>query len=446
MIKSTQFILYICLVCSLQAGAQNTPRDSSLANATVQNCVRFALDHQPFIQQSILSERITDREISSRLADWYPQIGLGGTYQHYFKLPSTALGVDSSGKRQIIQTGIRNTSALAFSASQNIFNRDVLLASRTAGDVRQNARQTTVRNKIDITIAVSKAFYDVLATQEQINLLQDDIIRLTRSLQDAYNQYKGGLVDKIDYKRATIALNNSKAQKKTFEEQLIAKHSYLKYLMGFPQEDDLNLQYDSLQLERESQLDTLQPLKVKDRIEYRQLQTQQSLLRANLQYNKWSFLPTLSVNGYYNLTYLSENVKDLYKYSYPNSYAGLSLNIPIFQGFRRIQLIRAAELQLQSNDWSFVSLTDSITNEYTTALTNYKASSFSYQLLKDNVDIASEVYNTVQLQYKAGIKTYLDVIIAESDLRSAQVNYTNALYQLLADKLDVDRSLGNIQY
>ncbi len=231
---SRQLLLYIFLLSLTNLHAQDIKRDSSLKDATVQNCVQYALDHQPFIQQSYLDEKITDREISSRLADWYPQVGFSGNYQHYFKLPSTALGVDSTGKRQIIQTGVRNTSTVGLSVTQNIFNRDVLLASRTAGDVRQSVRQNTVRNKIDIAVAVSKAYYDVLATQQQIDLLEDDIVRLSRSLQDAYNQYKGGLVDKIDYKQATIALNNSKAQKRTFEEQLIAKNSYLKYLMGLP--------------------------------------------------------------------------------------------------------------------------------------------------------------------------------------------------------------------
>jgi len=50
------------------------------------------------------------------------------------------------------------------------------------------------------------------------------------------------------------------------------------------------------------------------------------------------------------------------------------------------------------------------------------------------------------LQYKEGVKTYLDVIFAESDLRTAQVNYANALYQVLSSKLDVQKQLGTIQY
>ena len=444
--KSRQALIYILLLSVTHSFAQTIRRDSSLSDATVQACVKYALDHQPVIQQSYLDEKITEREISSRLADWYPQVGFSGSYQHYFELPSAALGADSTGKRQVIQTGVRNTSTLGLSATQNIFNRDVLLATRTAGDIRQSVKQNTTRNKIEITVAVSKAFYDILATQQQIILLQDDTARLARSLLDAYNQYKGGIVDKIDYKRATIALNNSKSSIKTYEEQLTAKYSYLKYLMGFPQQSDFAVQYDSLQLEKDSQLDTLQQLKIKDRIEYRQLETQRSLLNANLKYNRWSFLPTVQAFGNYNLAYLNQNIKDVYSEAFPNSYAGLSVSVPIFQGFKRIHLIRAAELQLQRNEWDFVSLEDSVNNEYTTALTNYKAGLFDYEVQKENVGIATEVYNTVQLQYKAGIKTYLDVILAESDLRSSQVNYTNALYQLITNKLDVEKALGAIQY
>jgi outer membrane protein TolC len=421
-------------------------RDSLLQQATLQSCVQYALDNQPQVQQALIDEDIVNSEIKSRLADWYPQIGFTGNYQHYFQLPSTALTADSTGKRQIIQTGVRNISTLSLSLSQNIFNRDVLLASRTAGDVRLQAKQQTANTKIGITVAVSKAFYDILATQQQIALLEDDIARLTRSLQDAYNQYKGGIVDKIDYKRATIALNNSKAQKRDYEEQLTAKYANLKYLMGYPQNGPLTLQYDSSQMEQDAVLDTLQQVRYEDRIEYKLLQTQQSLAKANLKYNKWSFLPTVSAFGNYNLAYLNENFKDLYTRSFPNSYAGLSVSIPIFQGFKRVYQIRTAELQLKRIDWDFVSLKDNISTEYAQALANYKSDYYNYTTLKENVAIATEVYNTIQLQYKAGIKTYLDVILAENDLRTAQVNYTNALYNVLISKLDVQQALGTITY
>jgi outer membrane protein len=439
-------IQVILLFCLMQAAQAQPSGDSLLQFATLQNCVQFALNNQPVVQQALIDEDIVNNEVKTRLADWYPQIGFNGNFQHYFQLPSTALAPDSTGKRPIIQTGVHNTSTLGISLTQNIFNRDVLLASRTASEVRLQARQQTASTKIDITVAVSKAYYDILATQQQIALLEDDIARLTRSLQDAYNQYKAGIVDKIDYKRATIALNNSKAQKKDYEEQLTAKYANLKYLMGYPQNGPLTLQYDSVQMEQDAVLDTLQQLRFEDRIEYRLLQTQQNLAQSNLKYNKWSFLPTVSAFGNYNIAYLNQELMKLYTGAFPNSYVGLTLGVPIFQGLKRNYQIRTAQLQLKRIDYDFVSIKDNINTQYTQALANYKANFYNYSTLKENVATATEVYNTIQLQYRAGIKTYLDVILAESDLRNAQVNYTNALYDVLISKLDVQQALGAITY
>jgi outer membrane protein len=50
------------------------------------------------------------------------------------------------------------------------------------------------------------------------------------------------------------------------------------------------------------------------------------------------------------------------------------------------------------------------------------------------------------VQYKSGIKTYLDVIVSQNDLISAQINYLDALYQLLTSKIDVQKALGQITY
>ncbi|HLX93246.1 MAG TPA: TolC family protein, partial [Puia sp.] len=69
-----------------------------------------------------------------------------------------------------------------------------------------------------------------------------------------------------------------------------------------------------------------------------------------------------------------------------------------------------------------------------------------YNILKENLGLAREVYNTVELQYRSGVKAYLDVITAETNLRVTQVNYINALFQLLSSKIDVQKSLGTITY
>jgi outer membrane protein len=432
---------FILLFFSTRGYSQTSVSDDSLLQqATLPNVIQYALNRQPVVQQSLIDERTTELQIKSKLADWYPQVNFNYVYQHNFEVQVAIIGGNN------VRLGVNNTSALQFSASQNIFNRDVLLASKTKGDVRQQAKQQTENTKINVVVNVSKAFYDVLATEQQIKVVNENIVRLEKSLKDARAQYDAGIVDKTDYKRATIALNNAKASKKSNEEALTAKTEYLKALMNYPGTGVLAIMYDSASLENEITIDTLQAVEYTRRIEYLQLQTQRRLLEANVRYNKWDFIPSLSANGAYNLNYLNNDFGKLYNQSYPNSYAGLTLAFPIFQGGKRKYNIRLAQWQLKRTDLDIISLKNSFNSEYNTAMANYKSSLSNYQAVKENVLLAQEVYDVINLQYRSGIKTYLEVVNAETDLRTSQINYFNALYQVLNSKIDVQRSLGEVRY
>jgi outer membrane protein TolC len=420
--------------------AQENEKDTLLLQATLEKCIRYAIVHNPELKNARLNEEVTEATIKSKLADWYPQINFNYNLQHNFQLPT----LNFNGN--LIHTGTVNTSGLDLGATQNIFNRDVLLASRTSKYVRQQVRQNTKEQNINIAVLVSKAFYDVILTKEQLNVTEQDIQRIEISLKDAYYQYQSGITDKTDYKRATISLNNAKAQKKFGDETVKAKYIYLKELIGYPSSGDFELVYDSAQMANEIFLDTLQNVDYSSRIEIQLLETQKKLQQFNLQYYKWSFLPEISAFGNYNLNFLNNRFSKLYNKSYPNSYAGILFSIPIFQGGKRLQQIKQAELEIRQVDHSITSIQNNINTQYAQALATYKSNLYNYYSLKENLSLANEVYDVIRLQYRSGIKTYLEVINAETDLRTAQINFYNALYQLLSSKVDVAQSLGNITY
>jgi len=412
-------------------------------SAGVDECVQYALKHYPEVQQQYINEKITNSQIKTRLADWYPQIGMNADLQHYFQVPRTLNG------GQVVNAGVRNTSGVDFGLTQNIFSRDALLASQTKGTVIQAAQQNTAATKIDVAAGVRKAFYDVLLTREQINVLDEDIIRLKKSLHDATSLYNAGFTDPTDYKRATISLNNSVAQQRAQQALLVSKYATLKQLMGYPNDQALNLRTaDASSLEQEAVFDTTTAAQPQNRIEYKQLQTQLALDAANVKYQKWSYIPTLSGVAQYNLAFMSNSsFGNMFNRNYPNSFVGLQLGFPIFQGGKRTQNIHIAEMQMDVDKLGQDNLANSINAEYQNTLAVYKGDLVNYTTLKDNVELAREVYKTISLKYQVGgIITYLDVINAETDLRTAEINYSNALYQLIIDKVDIEKSLGLIQY
>lgn len=418
--------------------AQQT--DSLLQTATLQNVVMYALEHQPAVQQALLDQKIAEQTIKGKLADWFPQINLATTYQRNIDLPVNVIGGNE------VRFGVFNTSNAQVNGTQTIFNRDVLLAGKTASTVRLQAGQVIARTKMDVVVGVTKAFYDVLATKQQIKVGEEDITRLQRSLKDATSQYHAGVADKTDYKRATILLRNAQATLKSNQEMLSYKEAYLKTLMGYPVAGDLNIQYDTLQMENEVPMDTLQGINYTEHIDYKILHTQRVLQRRNLSYSKWAYIPSANAFGSYILNYMNDDFNALYNTHFPNSFVGATLTFPVFQGGRRNAKIQEQRLTLNRLDWDLINLKNNISTEYTRALASYKSNLANYLALKENVELAREVYEVIQLQYRNGVRAYLDVTVAETDLQRTRINYFNALYQVLASKMDVQRALGQINY
>lgn len=450
-------------------------RDSTTQLLTLQQCIDFALRNQPIIRQATIDEDINERDIRISLAAWLPQINSSASYQRYLQRSAalsagvgtggngtgTGAGTGTGGtgtgnptnpgtgtgtgtQQQTVVALSNNVSSLGAQASQVIYNNDVFLASRASRYSRQYYKQNTQSTQIDVVSDVSKSFFDVLLSQRQLDIINEDISRLQRNQRDAFARYQAGVVDKTDYKQATIALNNSLASRKQLQEAVNSRIAVLKQAMGYGSLRPLQLSFDSTRYEREAFIDTNQTVDVNNRVEYRLLETQKSLQNLNVNYYRYGFLPSLSATGSYNLLYFNEKLSGLYRDAFPTSFVGLSLSLPIFQGGRRLQNLSKARLQVRRVDLDLINTRNAINSEYTQAIANYKSQLSNWQFLRQNVALAKDVYNVVSLQYREGIKTYLDLIVAQTDLRTAELNYYNALFQLLSSKIDLQRALGTL--
>jgi len=351
---------------------------------------------------------------------------------------------DPAGPKILIPNGVLYNSNIQLSATQNIFNSDVYIAGKTAGNYRLQSSQTSRSAMIDLVVGINKAFYDVLLSIEQLNIIKEEIGRLSLSLKDAYALYQSGTSDMIDYKRATISLNIALSQRKAAEESIKAKTSFLKQLIGYPNDKTLKLSSNILSMEKDVLLDTLQNINISKRIEYQLLQTNLKLQKSRIDYYRMSLLPSLSAFANYNIIYQNDIYSQLFKSSYPNSTIGLSLSFPIFEGTKRIQNIKKSKMQYERLTLDTLNTRNEMNTQFVSAMASYKSDLAAYRITQQNIEIAQDVYNTVKLQYNQGIKTYLEVIVSETDLMSARINNLNALFMLMFSNIDVKRSLGEI--
>lgn len=146
------------------------------------------------------------------------------------------------------------------------------------------------------------------------------------------------------------------------------------------------------------------------------------------------------------MNYLSDEFSELYTAVYPNSNIGIGLTYPIFQGGKKVHALKGMQLLLEQTDNEIAGYQQTVNTQYQAALSAYKSNMYHLSSLEKNMELAQEVYDIIQLQYRSGVKAFLDVITAETDLRTAQINYYNALYEVLSSKLDVEQALGTIKY
>ncbi len=436
--KFKDLFIYASIAAVSLGSAMAQDNRNLSSNATLDELINFALSNKIEVKQAKIDQEIAEREIASALSGWFPQINANGNLSHFIQLPTAYIN------GQNIAMGQKNTSSLTFQADQAIINPGLFQASKAAQFIRQQNTLNLENTKINTVVDVSKAYYDILTSEEQINIINENIARIQRQYTDANARYETGLVDKIDYKRAQISLNNANAQLKSALEIRKYKYDYLKTLLGLNPTDGLNLSFVGQDMEANVLLDTSELVQIANRVEYRQLKNLQDIQKLNTQYQKWNYLPRLSAFANYGLNYRNNAFADLYGNNFPQSSVGLTLSIPIFQGTKRVQEIRKSELQETRLEMDLENLENQIGAQYSAAMASYRANTIEWRNAKDNMDLSEEVYNTIKLQYDAGLKTYLELMTAETDLKTSQLNYLNSLYAVLASKLDIQKALGTV--
>ena len=134
----------------------------------------------------------------------------------------------------------------------------------------------------------------------QIQLIDANISRADKLLNDSRELYKNGFAESLDIDRASVQLTNFQAQKQTTLNNIANGYLGLKVLMGMPVNDSLVLT-DSVTVESiQKEALTDGTYKYEDRPDYRVLSLTQKLDGYDIRRYKLDRIPTASLNAAYS--------------------------------------------------------------------------------------------------------------------------------------------------
>ncbi len=126
------------------------------------------------------------------------------------------------------------------------------------------------------------------------------------------------------------------------------------------------------------------------------------------------------------------------------SFIGLSLQVPIFDGFRKYYEIRKAKLTIDQTKVGFRELENGIDLQLAQVKVNLENAREQLKTQQRNRVLAQEVVRVSQIKYTEGVGSNLEVVTAETELRTAETNYFSSIYDLVIAQIDLQKAQGTL--
>ncbi|MFI5136255.1 MAG: TolC family protein [Sphingobacteriales bacterium] len=468
-------ILIVSLMCAaaLNGFAQQAPPDSQKYNFTVADCVNYAYEHQHDVKNANLDVESAGYHVKEIVGQGYPQINASAAFQDYLKsqvvlfpnIPKELLqGLISQG----VKDGNGNTitmplkigrdpvsvsfsqkynSNLGLNLSQIIFDPSYLVGLQGRKTYKQLYERSFTRSKIEANVNVTKAYYQVLVSVEQLKLLEANINELKQQLDETSARNKQGFVEKIDVDRLTVQYNSLNTTRENTIRLLALNYELLKFQMGMPIEKQLTLKdkLEDVHIDAGMAEAVNDTTVYRDRIEYGLLETQNKLQQYDLKLKKGQFLPKLTANANLSDAYQNNSFSQLFTTQYPTSYIGLNLSVPIFTGWQHLNQFKQSHINLLKSQNDMYDMKNTINLQVSVARTSFINGLQSLNDQKKNMALAGEVLRVAKIKYEQGVGSSIEVTQAETDVQQADNSYIQGLYDALVSKVDLDKAYGRIK-
>lgn len=310
------------------------------------------------------------------------------------------------------------------------------------------------KQKTDIVINVTQAFYEVLKNEQivltneqnlatskaQLELVREYFNVGKRTLADIYRQDVQVAQDELALQRSVNVLEKSKVDLLSALNDDVNKN-----IRAESSGINVNLSESELQriLTENRNLDLLVRKGIEERYDYKSSLNQIELNKIRLDIaTKNLYFPTVSGFANYNMNGSAiDDITNTRTASF-----GISLNYPIFQGFSKDVDRQIAEVNIKQRQLDLSKLELQIRTEIKKAILDLENAYNQVVILDRNIRSAEQDKLLSEENYRLGLGTLLDVQTATTRLNNLLIDKINATYNFLIAKRLIDYYSGQIKY
>lgn len=387
----------------------------------------------PELLQANLTRLLAQQDYRDAKNALLPQVNMGVSHNY-----NLGLAFDQIAGQLVTGNKWSNTANANISVGTTIFQGFAKINNIRLAQLQLEREDVSIAvKKKALKLELLSYYFEALTNTELYNASKQQRDLSLAQLAQTRVEYDLGMKTTIDISLIENQVANDELRvlnsRSAIDERLLS----IKEVLSIPLEDSILLELPDIIAANHDQI-SMDTLHHTAEMQLARLQTRTAELQIRMQKN--AYLPTIQFTTGYGTNYSSERREPIGNGYMPfldqvnqnkSLYLGLSLNIPILNGFRARSNMARATINLEQAKVDQQQTAINQRKTYKSAQLEYRTALKQYQLYQKQASSTSASYDAMKERYDLGLTTAMDLAKTLLDYNLSELNVIRAKYLLL---------------
>ena len=351
---------------------------------TLEECLKLGIENNLSLEGSRNEMRKAKHLLSENRAKLWPQISAVAGFNDNFNPTVSVTDGSAYGNLYNVTKTLQYNASAGLQLQMPLYNQTVYTAVDIARTLNELNRLSYEKAREDLMMQICKMYYLGQNTMEQLTLIQENMVRL-RELRDiTLAFFDNGMAMEVDVKRVNINLENQQVQYDNAKSMLVQQLNLLKYVMDYPADEEITLTPVDTERIQSASLTGLRG----DLYELQLLQSQEKLAGQQKDLIRQGYLPSLTLTGSWMYSAYTDKARHWFhsgpsNHWYPSTGLGITLRVPIFDGFDKRARIRKAQIDQENARLNYENTLKNMQTQYLNATNELMNNQRNFKKQKD---------------------------------------------------------------
>lgn len=427
---------------------------------TREEAVNIAIEKSSDVQSAEEDLKKANSKVTAGYGNAYPSIDLSATMTRIFGLDDVKAGTDVSDGVKSVQEkmdldegpsaydlanagaidnliygmkaqGYRWQTSVGLTATQILYAQGKVSTGIEIAKAYKRLSQVSLDNKkADVRYNVEKSFNQLIYLDSSV-VITEESIALTQSYVDlATKSYETGVGTELDVIRAQLQLDELRSTLEKLKKTQVLARNNLLLTMGLPFEADVQFQ-GTLRDPSEgfAMPDTSMANVKKRRRELALLEETENMQTKNIDIESGNYKPTVVLVG--GIKY-ANNQNEITEWDAPtwsklNKYIALNLTMNLFNGMQTRESVAQAKSDVRTTQIQKDAAERGFRLQIESCLNDMDDAQKQLEIKKRSVELAQKNQEMTDAAFKVGKDTQINLLNANMSLRTAKLNYMEAV-------------------